>query len=344
MKEALLPVFGATLFAALILDFLPRRPRRGLYFGVTTGADIPRSDHGRAIASRYRLWVWAGCVVSCGWLALAYIQHWVNSAGLAFLPLLACAMAGWVHAWRAVRPHSVQPGTVRAADMVETPVGLPLAALAGLIPLAVMSAAAIVLALNYDELPERFPMHYGASGEADRFVAKSFVPVFAPPAIGFGVYVLVAFNAWALAFRSRTGGSPETQEWRRKSRRVHLGVMLVILFTLGLLFAGLAITPLFGNRIPLPMWAIVGFPLLIVLVAVYPLWKLSEQPGGPGDDTPDECWKLGAFYYNPDDPALMVEKRDNLGYTLNFGHTLSWIFLSVTLVLILGPVFLLLKR
>jgi len=29
----------------------------------------------------------------------------------------------------------------------------------------------------------------------------------------------------------------------------------------------------------------------------------------PGDGTPDSCWKLGLFYYNPDDSALFVEKR-----------------------------------
>jgi uncharacterized membrane protein len=30
------------------------------------------------------------------------------------------------------------------------------------------------------------------------------------------------------------------------------------------------------------------------------------------------------FYVNRNDPAFFVEKRFGLGYTLNFGHPLSW--------------------
>jgi uncharacterized membrane protein len=53
----------------------------------------------------------------------------------------------------------------------------------------------------------------------------------------------------------------------------------------------------------------------------------------PGSDA---CWKLGMFYFNPDDPALFVEKRIGIGYTINFAHGSSWIVLALTLVLPLG--------
>ena len=39
-----------------------------------------------------------------------------------------------------------------------------------------------------------------------------------------------------------------------------------------------------------------------------------------GDATPDSAWTGGVFYYNPDDPALVVEKRSGLGWTVNLGH------------------------
>jgi uncharacterized membrane protein len=51
-----------------------------------------------------------------------------------------------------------------------------------------------------------------------------------------------------------------------------------------------------------------------------------------GDRTSDDCWKLGQFYYNPDDPTIWIEKRAGLGYTLNFGQPLSWAILVVALV------------
>jgi uncharacterized membrane protein len=32
---------------------------------------------------------------------------------------------------------------------------------------------------------------------------------------------------------------------------------------------------------------------------------------------PDDRWKAGIFYYNPNDPALFVEARSGLGFALN---------------------------
>jgi uncharacterized membrane protein len=48
-----------------------------------------------------------------------------------------------------------------------------------------------------------------------------------------------------------------------------------------------------------------------------------------GDRTPDKYWKLGLFYVNRDDPAVFIEKRFGVGYTLNFGHPGVWIGLAV---------------
>lgn len=46
-----------------------------------------------------------------------------------------------------------------------------------------------------------------------------------------------------------------------------------------------------------------------------------------GDRTADEHWRWGLFYFNPNDPALLVEKRMGLGYTLNFGNPRAWLML-----------------
>jgi uncharacterized membrane protein len=48
-----------------------------------------------------------------------------------------------------------------------------------------------------------------------------------------------------------------------------------------------------------------------------------------GDRTPDSAWVLGMLYVNHDDPALFVEKRFGIGYTLNFGHPLAWVLLGL---------------
>jgi uncharacterized membrane protein len=61
---------------------------------------------------------------------------------------------------------------------------------------------------------------------------------------------------------------------------------------------------------------------------------VPEQAASEGDRTPDACWKWGVFYFNPADPAILIEKRFGIGYTLNFGNRWSW---GVMAVLILVP-------
>jgi hypothetical protein len=47
-----------------------------------------------------------------------------------------------------------------------------------------------------------------------------------------------------------------------------------------------------------------------------------------GDATPDHAWKLaGLLYFNPRDPAMWVENRIGVGYTLNVGNWRAWLLI-----------------
>lgn len=73
--------------------------------------------------------------------------------------------------------------------------------------------------------------------------------------------------------------------------------------------------------------------------------KATPLPAGAGleqavgDGIPDRCWKLGVFYYNPEDPAMIVQQRFGMGQSLNFGNPWAWVFLAVvaavTIVLVI---------
>ena len=48
------------------------------------------------------------------------------------------------------------------------------------------------------------------------------------------------------------------------------------------------------------------------------------------DATPDHAWKVvGLFYFNPHDPAIWVENRVGLGYTLNIGNSRAWLLIGM---------------
>jgi uncharacterized membrane protein len=109
------------------------------------------------------------------------------------------------------------------------------------------------------------------------------------------------------------------------------------------------------NAMPFALYVMLAMTIVLMLAAIYlsarygqggsRLGDLSTETLGLtdayasrkdlaapiGDRTPDECWKFGQLYFNPDDPAIWVEKRAGVGYTLNFGRPASWaILLAIT--------------
>jgi uncharacterized membrane protein len=76
--------------------------------------------------------------------------------------------------------------------------------------------------------------------------------------------------------------------------------------------------------------------ILIPLILV--VTKKMGEPGDQMEATPNECWKGAIFYYNPNDAALFVEKRDGWGYTFNFANSWSWVLLlGLVLVIASAP-------
>jgi uncharacterized membrane protein len=69
---------------------------------------------------------------------------------------------------------------------------------------------------------------------------------------------------------------------------------------------------------------------------------LAKPLDGPAEVTPDRCWH-GAFYFNPDDPALFVEARSGFGFTSNFGRPLSWVLAGLLFLFPVG-LFLLVRK
>lgn len=69
---------------------------------------------------------------------------------------------------------------------------------------------------------------------------------------------------------------------------------------------------------------------------------MMQRHGGPtpktsGSRTSAAHWRGGIFYVNPEDPALYVNKRFGIGYTLNFGRPEAWILLALILFIPVIP-------
>ena len=124
--------------------------------------------------------------------------------------------------------------------------------------------------------------------------------------------------------------------------QANLWLMLIVQWITAAIFAFVAVMPL--EQIKPSGWvvgALTAALLISVVGFIVYMAKLQAEPS-ESDNTPDECWRFGGqVYYNPDDPALMVEKRIGLGFTLNFGNKMSWAFVGFTALTMVLPIFLL---
>jgi uncharacterized membrane protein len=152
----------------------------------------------------------------------------------------------------------------------------------------------------------------------------------------YGAYLnlFVFAMGWALSHETR----------KTVMRHVTVQFLQFMCYPLTLTFAVIAVLPLLRPR---AASALLGLMPLVILAmvagAIY--WsyrKLSAPSDIPETVGPqrDDYWKAGAFYWNPDDPAILVPKRVGIGYTLNFANKWSWIALATILLAALLPVFL----
>ena len=117
--------------------------------------------------------------------------------------------------------------------------------------------------------------------------------------------------------------------------------MLVLLIVteciIGGLFCRISLLPLAAlHQGPAGFGSVLGWLLgvpLVFLAAAY-LVKTSRGPNTPLDPTPAECWKGGMIYYNPNDAALFVARRDSVGLTLNLANPWGWVMTAAFLLLI----------
>jgi len=126
----------------------------------------------------------------------------------------------------------------------------------------------------------------------------------------------------------------------QRYRRVNVLVPVLVGYgvAIQLSFVTVASIPGFGDGLSEGA-GFVMLPLMLVNLGVT-FWMFRVGQGGQravapaarqevrGDATPDHAWKLaGLWYFNPRDPAMWVENRIGVGYTLNIGNWRAWLLM-----------------
>ncbi len=333
-----------------------RLSRPELFFTITVDAGLRDSAAGRLIQRRFAKSTIAASAAGLA-LALTGLLAPMPPAFRSALLLLgfAAQAAGIIKAYSvarsAARAYHVEPTGEREAVLSPRRVKLPggLAGQTG--PFLILAASALWVWLRWDAIPARFPIHFDLAGRPNGWAAKSAGTVFLSPLMGAAtcLFLGVLFGGFARGVRRIHGSGPEAAREVR-----NLGSMLKLIlgmeYCLALMFSAFGVIPLVGApgspglagavAVGVTLVTTVGMIVVVVVLAFrggQGGWRLrggaacggAGGAGAPvGDRTPDERWWGGLVYINRDDPALWVEKRFGIGWTLNFGNPWAWLVMG----------------
>ncbi|MEY9851270.1 putative membrane protein [Leifsonia sp. EB41] len=374
MTAVLLSTFAVTTLTAAILLMLPAMSRTTLPLGVL----VPRSRVADPVVvasiRRFRVVVVASYVVALVAAALVIPVGPAAPALVATLVLLAGSIGGYLLSRRSIQAAKRAGGwlddvPVRISGSVTPDSGARSRPAFGWFAAALvllLAAGAVGVAL-YDSLPASIAVHWNASGQPDRFAAKTVASVFGPLLIAFGVLALmvgIAFVVRAVPWRRGGGDAPEVAE-RIAALQAELTQSLLgwMAFVVSAAFAVLSVIGWLhdGSNEPSAGIGIVTVALLVVIFVVIGLYAIrlvsgtraaraavpvgggaATAPGAardavdPRDD--DRHWKGGLIYVNSADPALFVPKRFGVGVTINLGHPGGIAIGVVTLLLLVAAI------
>lgn len=208
------------------------------------------------------------------------------------------------------------------------------------IPFMIAALTLIFTLAFQDKFPDRMPMHYNFSGEVTDWADKSLGVLLMFPLMQFFLAGLFLFINYMIS-RSKQLIDPANPDesviqniiFRRRWSLFNIisGTILVILFALTQLSFVYAIDPqvLFLLTMLFTGIILIGSILLTIMTGQGgSRVRLGQTKSGEvihRDE--DRYWKLGIFYFNPDDPALWVEKRFGSGWTVNLARPLGWIII-----------------
>lgn len=222
-----------------------------------------------------------------------------------------------------------------------------------LLPIFSTIGLLIYTLMNYDLLPDQIPTHWGPSGEADAFTAKT--PISAMQLS----LLLLAMQLMFLGIHTATKKSGiklsatalESSRNRQLSLRKYSSWLLyIILLGVTMLmsyFQLMTIHPEIGEgsvKILIPF----GFLLLVLAGTLIFAIKVGRSDKEMEsiieaqimDLDEDKYWKGGMFYFNKNDPSIFVEKRFGVGWTLNLANPIGYVIVFVPLIVILLIAFL----
>ena len=359
---------NATEFAATMLAFTvalvpltgimtivtPFLMRRGEVFAVTVPDTAAHDPYLRRLKRCYALIMSALTAVLT---AVGAFGAFTGDAGLALavlcvgMLLLCVGSYGLMLYFRAkVQSYKKEQGWQASAResvavVGDAPVPRAVSLKWNLLYLPVIAVTLAIGAVGYAQMPDLIPQHMNFQGEVTEYMEKTPFTILVPALIVAFVAACMAFAHWTI-LRSKRPSNPSAPATSALAYGMFARAQSILLVA-----GGLALS-LLGPVMELSFIGVIGleqagvFVVALALVIVVGSIVVSLVYGQGGsrvfsrmaaserllaDD--DEHWKLGVFYYNPDDASLFLPERFGIGWTMNWARPAVWAIMLAGLVL-----------
>jgi uncharacterized membrane protein len=352
-------LFGLNALIAVFITayalMLPGLTRRDVLFGVTVAPGTRQSPEGRRIIRGYRAAVALLCLVVLGAWAGAYAfapDSWLRSPWLSVsvvalelllvLPyLFAHAATRRLAAPSPAAPAMPPPGP--SAELRPRHYSDYIGWIWEVLPLAIIVATVAYLVPHYADAPAIIPTHFDLAGNPSQFAPKTIGSYFMLVWVQLFIEILLT-GATVLIVGAKAVPGPADERFRKTWIRGLYALKVLILALLGVIGVVVADAAA-GARKPAtgPIALVFAF-LAIVLFGTMALALRTGQGGArlgapnetATDRTSDQHWTLGVIYINRDDPAILVEQRFGVGWTLNLGNPRALLVLGALAALTAG--------
>lgn len=309
------------------------------FFGVRVSEEF-YTNEGRAILRQYRV---ALLLTAVGFGVLALFLHRVAVPwGWVVPQVLLLVSATLLHTYfrQLVQPHRVVITKGRTvASLHRRRLSEYTNVVLELVLVVLLIAPVLILVACWSQLPARIPVHWNFAMQPDRWAARNWRVLALMPMTSVwlqGVMLWVKVSMLQVKMPLPAQNTAQYFELKERSVRLMMRFIDGMRLLLAVLFGTIMLSTIFSalpslkplERVAgIVIWACVPVLIGSVIYMIVRSRQLNEQlrvlsgdrlPSGIGDE---RGWYAGGtFYYNPNDPALFVEKQIGIGLTLNFAH------------------------
>ncbi|MDY5785232.1 DUF1648 domain-containing protein [Corynebacterium sp.] len=217
--------------------------------------------------------------------------------------------------------------------------------------LAVPVIGGLYTLARWEDIPEVFPVHFGPDLQPDAWGDKTAGTVLFGMWFALGLVAVMAVVA-RLTVSQRTHVRSDRSAAGRRSQSavlhesVHALAWVSLVVALGLTIMQIAaVIPEYQPHMPVLIVAFFAAVLGAIGVMIARIsWVRTrargeqEIEGAPESPDNDRHYTWGMFYHNPDDPAVLVDKRAGVGVDFNYATWQAKAFVAAIALIVIGAV------